>query len=164
MKHTDLFEFEEWASFGGVASNGMLSECLLAVDNENNQLFFQTGDKIAAFYPIPRAEDTPSSISLFWNKAEARIQIGEVNFLGESPSINRSERQLHQSSKNFDCQIQLKDGGGMIVIDIRDIGKIIRHYHFDLVPITLSIEGNLLVITTLVYDASKNLAPWYKEI
>jgi|GEM_PF-6287449 len=159
MKHSDLFEFKELDSLDISSENSYLE-----VDHESKLLQVWTENSIVQQFPIPTYSSSSPGLSILWDKTTSKIRFGETKFTSPNHLPHEKKLATNLEPGDFECRIHMKAGGGMIVTDIRDFGKVTYHYNFDLVPISFGMDGNDLVISTTVYDSRYNLAAWYLEV
>lgn len=132
---------------------------VITIEKSLRQLVVLCPDGTQTPYPLT-LDGEPHPHALFLNKTGAsQMHVGQVDFFGAP----RFVYEIPLNDGNFNLVFNAQGIDHIGSLDIRDIGKVIYVFDFSIVPIELSIEGNVLRITTLEYDERHNLPAWYKR-
>ncbi len=133
---------------------------VITIEKSLKQLVVLCPDGTKTEYPLT-LDGSPHYQALHLVKTGAsQMHVGQVDFYGAARFVH--EIPLNDGGYRIDFNARGIDHIGSL--DIRDIGKVIHVFDFSIVPIELSIEGNMLRVTTLEFDESYGLPAWYKII
>ena len=155
--YEELYDFNAQSMFEIISDDDQSDNSTLLIDKENGTLIVQTGDGESTSFPLISEEGDSVTQAIYVN--EDSLYVGSVEFnrqpyLVEYFPINDSE---------FGMVMEIVDGAGIGIIDIRDVGKSRYIKYFPhVLPISITIEGNHLVITTIKRLGSDNGPLWYE--
>jgi hypothetical protein len=158
----ELFDFSTMASFLIATDHSGGDSSMILFDAENASILVSTGDGEISVFPLISEDGEPLSLGLRTAMTEEGwvLEIGQATFL-RSPLIVQyipiNESEFHSVLKST------PDGGHIGIIDIRDlrVGSGIKYY-LERLPISLSLAGNSLVVST-VFRLDSDVGPeWYE--
>jgi hypothetical protein len=132
---------------------------VITLEKSLKQLVVLCPDGTQTAYPLTLGGN-PHPQALFLVKTgSSQMHVGEVDFYGAP----RFVYEIPLNDGDYDLAFNAQGIDHIGSLDIRDIGKVIHVFDFSIVPIELSIEGNMLRVTTLEYDTRYELPAWYKK-
>jgi hypothetical protein len=150
-----LFEFDPIDSYE-VPEEG---EITVTINVTQGAMIVTPPEENPISYPLVDEEDEPLPRAIFIDTSgEAdQFQVGDVTYARDVFYVENFP--LNNSNITFTIS---SAGGHIGILDIRDIARQLNvTYYFDLMPIVLSIEGNYLMVKTLLYETTDPYGPWY---
>ncbi len=136
----------------------------IVIDKEFGVLRIILADQSIREFPLTQDDEPfPQAIMITQNSENIPIlEIGTVNYLDQP--IYLEDYPLNETAGDPIWKFAPEDGG-IVILDIRNLGRqIATRFHFDMVPVQLSLTGIYLRIATLKYFSDSGLEPWYEQI
>lgn len=133
---------------------------VITYEKSLKQLLVICPDGTQTTYPLV-VEGMPQTHALYLSTGSPRqMQVGKVDFMGNSVVTFEIPLNAGSFSLEFDDAGVMEHIGSL---DIRDIGRVhaTSLFDFSVVPVELSVVGNLLRVTTLEHNEAYGLGTWY---
>lgn len=140
-----------------IPKNGLV----MAINQESKKLEVKLPGSPTRTFQLEKSDTSDLPALYVTNTDTMKAEVGQVNF-GDA-ALSKTSYALNKNKNVYTFNFR-QTKGHLGILDIRDVsGKavLVTTYYWDLVPIVLEVEGNVLHIKTIEFDEELGLDPWY---